>query len=178
MTVLIVGIVTVVSIPTGDDKTQDEIQVITGQFESDVAYARGASIANPEDPMVLKVDPDGDCYWLARSSNPDKWITHPFTGAPFKRSFKQADNPRMRDVEIIGCDVGTDNVLKFDPKGETASVAPSIVWFRVGTANYEVSVAPATTDVKVVATTSVPANLGGTSEGTLVSEGESLNSGK
>lgn len=146
MTVLIVGIVTAVSLPDPEKKSEDEIVQITGQWEADVAYARAFSAANPDDPMVIKIDGANNYYYLARKSNPTTPASHPVSKKPFERCFKPSGE--YKDVTIIGADVGTNNILEFAPTGEIKLDRDALVTFQIEGDRYEVSVSANAADVK------------------------------
>lgn len=148
MTVLIVGIVTAVSLPNGEEKSEDAFEVVANQLATDAAYARTYSTSNPDDPMVIKVDPDNNQYWLAKKSAPSTCVTHPITKKPFLRCF-QPGSSVLKDMRIIGADVGTNNVMEFDSKGEIKLDRAAVVRLRCKGEEYEVSVQPAAADVKV-----------------------------
>ena len=159
MVALIVGIVTAVSVPDGDEKTQDEVDKATKQWEADVAYARAFSTSHPDDPMVLKIDVTNNHYWLALKSNPSACVTHPITKKPFDRCFQPGGE--YKNIQIIGADVGDNNVLEFKPSGELKLDRNAVMTFQAGSDQYEVSVSSAAADVKC---TKVAAPAGGGAE--------------
>lgn len=66
---------------------------------SDLEYARSVSISEPADPAVVRFDPEGAGYWLARASDPEQPITRP-NGEPYQVIFGVGDANLLHDVVI------------------------------------------------------------------------------
>jgi prepilin-type N-terminal cleavage/methylation domain-containing protein len=143
MVVVVVAIVIVSAMSGEDNGGKEQARMAAELFESDVAYARSASIARPDSPLVIKVDTANNRYWLAPSSNPNTPITHPRTGQPYIVSFGAGGTTSLDDVTLLAADVGTDQVLAFNSTGSTDQQTPALLQLKAGAATAEISVAPA-----------------------------------
>ena len=144
MMVIVVVAIVIVSAMSGEDNGgKEQARLAAEQFESDVAYARSASIARPDNPLVIKVDTANNRYWLAGSSDPNTPITHPRTGQPYIVSFGAGGTAGLDDVKLLSADVGTDQVLAFQSTGSTDQQTPAVLQLSAGTATSEVSVSSA-----------------------------------
>ncbi len=142
--VVIVAIITVAALPDAGAAAKEEGRHAAEMFEGDVSYARSLSIAQPGDPVIIKVDVDNNRYWLARQITPDTPIAHPRTGLPYLRSFGSVGDAGLQHVAILGQDFDGDAILGFDAMGGLDQDAEAILQFTASGASYEISVAPVT----------------------------------
>ncbi|MBN2560686.1 MAG: prepilin-type N-terminal cleavage/methylation domain-containing protein [Phycisphaerae bacterium] len=143
--VVVAAILALMAMPDSDTAAKEQGGRVATTFEADVHYARSLSIARPDDPVVIKVDGDGNRYWLAKAASPDTPIAHPRTGLPFLRQFGPDGDPGMEQVQLVACDLGGDAVLGFDSLGGLDQQTPAILQLTSAGADYEVVVAPIAT---------------------------------
>lgn len=150
MVAVVAAILAVFVFSDSDSSAKQEAHSASLCFESDVQYARTLSIAQPDDPVVIKVDAVNNKYWLARASSPDTPILHPQKNQPYVMQFGAAGPAGYKSVQIYATDFGGDQVLQFDATGSIDQQTPAVFQLTSGGAEYEVSVAPssARTDVE------------------------------
>ncbi len=144
---VIVAIMLVVALPDEESTVSEQGRYFTQRFEGDVSYARSLTIAMPDDPIVIKVDGANNRYWLARASDPDTPIMHPWTGEPYLVQCGPDGPEGLESVSIVGIDFGGDDTLSFDALGSTDQVTPAVIQVASGDARYETSVAVAAAGV-------------------------------
>ncbi len=115
---VVVAIISVVAMSDGDTNEKEQARQASLRFSGDVAYARSLAIARPDDPVIIKVDEEGNRYWLAHASAPATPITHHRTGEPYIVSFGEGGTTAFDEVEIAGCDFDGGDVLTFDGVGD------------------------------------------------------------
>ncbi|MBX3394862.1 MAG: prepilin-type N-terminal cleavage/methylation domain-containing protein [Phycisphaerae bacterium] len=142
--VAIAAIIFVASV-TGEDSTENEsIKQFTEKLDGDVSYARSLSIANPLDPVVVKVDPESDKYWLAKKAAPDTPIANPADKKPYVVALGQ--NPQakgiMRRLSIAATDLGDDKMLEFDSMGTLKRSDAATIRLAIGERAVDIQVVP------------------------------------
>jgi hypothetical protein len=146
MVAVVAAIVISAVVTTIDGGKKGQADLAGDGFEADVAYARNLSITRPDDPIVIKVDPSANRYWLAASSAPDTPIIHPQTGSPYVVQFGPSGKSSYQHVNIVAYDFGGDNILRFDGTGSTDQATPAVLQLSSDGAEYEVNVAPASAE--------------------------------
>lgn len=141
--VVVVGIIIAVSLPDSDTKAKQEAATAAAIFEADVNYARGKSISDPTDPLVIKLDAPNKKYWLAKKSSPDTPINHPLTGKPFETKYGKGGKKGLENVDIVGNDFGGDGVLGFDSVGNIDQTTSAVLQLSSKGASVEIMVKPA-----------------------------------
>lgn len=143
MVVLVVSIVIAFSLSGEDNAGKEKARLAAEKFESDVAYARRASIARPDQPLVIKLDVENNRYWLAAASSPDTPLTHPVSGKPYVVNLGTGASGEPQDVKLVASDFGGDAVLGFSATGTTDQATEAVLQLTAEGAEYEVLVAPA-----------------------------------
>jgi prepilin-type N-terminal cleavage/methylation domain-containing protein len=147
--VVVLAILTLAVLPEADAEVKEQGKNAALRFEADVFYARSASVARSDDPIVIKMDQANQRYWLARQSDPSTAITHPQSGAPYVVQLGPTSDAGFDRVLIHGFDFGGDDELRFDGTGATDQDAAAVVQFKSGTADYEVGVYSASADTTI-----------------------------
>lgn len=155
--VVVVGIIIAASLPDSDTRAKQEAATAAAIFESDVNYARGKSIADPTDPLVIKLDAPNKKYWLARKSAPNTPICHPQTGKAYETKYGIGGKKGFENVTIIGNDFGGDAVLGFDSVGNIDQTASAVLQLSSKGASVEITVKPAA--AKTTKSTTLTKNL-------------------
>ena len=143
MVVMVVAIVIAFSLSGEDNTGKEKARLAAERFESDVAYARRASIARPDTPVVIKLDQANNRYWLASASSPDTPLTHPMSGDPYIVNLGTGASGEPQDVQLVAADFGGDAVLGFNSTGTTDQATEAVLQLTAAGAEYEVLVAPA-----------------------------------
>ncbi len=143
MVVIVVAIVVAFSLSGEDNVGKEKARLAAEKFEADVAYARRASIARPDNPVVIKLDPANNRYWLASASSPDTPLAHPLSGDPYIVNLGTNASGEPQDVQLVASDFGGDQVLAFGSTGSTDQQTSAVIQLTAGGAEYEVLVAPA-----------------------------------
>jgi len=141
--VVVVAILVVAALPDEQASAGEEGRQFARKYEADVAFARSLTIARPDDPVVLKVDPANDRYWLARRSTPDTPIQHPRTKRPYIVQAGPTGQPGSKRVSIYAADFEGGAFLEFTPTGETTLDAAALLQLASGNTQYEVAISPA-----------------------------------
>lgn len=155
--VAIAAIIFVTSV-TGEDTTETEsIKQFTAKLDGDVSYARSLSIANPLDPVVVKVDPDSDKYWLAKKQTPDTPIANPADRKPYVVALGNSPQAKgmMRRLSIAATDLGDDKLLEFDSMGTLKRSDSATIRLAIGQRAVDIQVAPQVSRATKVDTTTV-----------------------
>ena len=147
--VVVLAILTIAAFPEAGAEAKEQGKNAALRFEADVFYARSASVARPDDPIVIKIDQANNRYWLARASDPTTAIAHPQSGDPYVVQFGATGGETFDDVQIYAYDFDGDDVLAFDGTGSTDQGTAAVVQFKSGTAEYEVSVNSASADTTI-----------------------------
>ncbi len=143
MVVVVAGIIIAVSMPDPNTKAKQEADTAATIFESDVAFARSLSIADPTDTVVIKIDAAANKYWLAKKSAPNTPITHPQTGKVYEVKYGVGGKKGLENVQLLGNDFGGDSVLGFDSVGNTDQASAALFKVSSKGATCEVQVKPA-----------------------------------
>lgn len=138
MVVVVVAILVVASIPDQSSADSQRGLNFSIKLESDIAYAQSLSLADPSDPMVLRVDTDANIYWLAKSSAPNTPIAHPTTGKPYVVVAGDSTKDGFQGVLIKGIEFGGDDTLTFDSVGGIDQDRPAKVQLSCGDSGFEV----------------------------------------
>lgn len=162
--VVIAAILYVSSIPDSSAVAEEGKSQFAEKFEADLSYAKSLSIADPSDPVILKVDPDTNKYWLAKNSTPDTPITNPSTKKPYvvEGHGGSTATGAMKKIEILATDFNGDQVLKFDSVGTMDQRRPARIRLRIGGKVVDVEIDPR----------SMRARPAADADATLVSDGD------
>lgn len=115
---VVVAILTVAAWPNREADDQNRLDAAISRLEADIEYARNLSLTTPADPAVLKVDMDGDKYWISKLNDPDKKpIRNPVTRKDYVVQLGRAGDSSVRNVSIVANNFGAEQMLKFDAYG-------------------------------------------------------------
>lgn len=151
MVVLVVAILVVASLPDHSAAESQRGLNFSVKLESDIAYAQSMSVADPSDPMVLRVDTDANIYWLAKSSSPDTPITHPATGKPYVVTAGNSTTDGFQGVQIQEIEFGGDDTLVFDSLGGIDQDVPAKVRLTSGASGFEVELSATMGTIRTIA---------------------------
>lgn len=83
VTLSIIAIVAAMVAPAFSDDDRLRLMAGASVMTSDLELAQVMTIADPSRPVVVRLDPDHDQYWLAHSDTPDTPIARADTGLPY-----------------------------------------------------------------------------------------------
>ena len=138
----VIGIFLIMAIPDEDGAAKEQGRQFCLKFEADAAYARSMTIAQPGDPVIIKVDGANNRYWLARASAPDVPIMHPWKGQAYVVQCGPDGDGGLEHVAIVAVNFDGDEILGFDTMGSTDQEGAAMVQVSAGGAAFEVSVLP------------------------------------
>ena len=118
-----------------------EAEAAARTFAGDLFHAESEAIARPDLGCVVKIDPAGKRYWLARPASPDTPITNPVTNKPYLVSFGIGAAGRLTDVAFGTLSLGGDAVIQFDGLGSPDQSSDATVEFTAGGETYCVRIA-------------------------------------
>ncbi|MFO0893666.1 MAG: prepilin-type N-terminal cleavage/methylation domain-containing protein [Phycisphaerales bacterium] len=81
VSVIIIAMMAALTIPFMGRSNRDRLSAAGELLASDMRYARLASMASPQDPVVVRFNANGDGWILARASTPSTPIVRSDTGA-------------------------------------------------------------------------------------------------
>lgn len=93
---------------------------------ADLEYAQALSLAEPDNPAVVRFDPAGDGYWIARAATPDDPLTRP-SGHPYVVIFGQGTAVAFGGVDLAVVAGATENAVEFDAFGRLAEPQTAII---------------------------------------------------
>jgi len=111
----------------------DRARVIggAGVLASDLEHAQALSLVTPEDPVIVRIDEEGDGYWLERRSEPDVPITRS-DGSPYVVVFGQGDAATLRGVDITIAGGAANAAIEFDAFGRLVDLNDAVIAFAMG----------------------------------------------
>lgn len=144
MTITIIAIVAMIVAPSFSDDTILRLRAASSLLRSDIEMAQVMTIAYPDDPVIVRFNPDNDQYWLAPASAPDTPLTRPDTGDPYLVVFGSGRASSATGVTFSLIDVDS-NTLTFNPQGglEDFTASPTIT-LVLGKRTIDLDIAPST----------------------------------
>ncbi len=117
LTAVVLSIIAIISIPAL--RFDDPVRLISAAtlITADLEYAQSATLAAPDDPVIVVFDSDNPRYWLALASKPDKPIPRPGSGDPFDVYFGKGNLPYLAGISLKLAEGGDQGAVKFDAFG-------------------------------------------------------------
>ncbi len=138
--VVIAAIVFTVSMSDGAASAKAGVDEFRGKLESDLSYARSLSLADPSDPVIVRIDPALNKYWLARESEPDTPIVHPLSKKDYVVETGSGASGALKRVNVIATTLGDDGALAFDHVGVLKGQTPAILRLYAGRLFFDIEV--------------------------------------
>lgn len=144
VTVTIIAIISVMVMPLLGNDDRAKLMAATQLIMSDIENAQVLTIALPEDPIIVRLDPANNRYWLAPADDPETPILHESTGQPYLVTFGQG-RALVADGVVFTVASCPNNKIEFDANGALVdfTAAPTIT-ITCGDETVEVFVAPTT----------------------------------
>lgn len=133
VTVVIIVTVAALTLPYFGRTHADRANAAADLFESDLRYAQIASMANTQDPVIVRFKADGTGYWLARLSAPDVAIVRPDTTDTWNITMGQGRARMSANVALSTSNI-SGQTLRFTPLGsvQSPSGTPTIIFTASG----------------------------------------------
>ncbi len=129
MVVSIIAMVAVIVLPMFTDNTRLRLQAAAAIVSSDIELAQVMTMAQPDEPIIVRFDNNAAQYWLAHLDSPNTPIAHPQTGEPYLVEFGTGRARTVGSVVLNArLSLGGNNDLRFAPHGglHDFSFAPNI----------------------------------------------------
>lgn len=84
MCVAILGVAAALVLPAVRGQPGNGVLAAAAILRSDLEYAQVHNITRPDDPVVMRLEEDGNRWWLARADTPDVPMARPDTGEPYE----------------------------------------------------------------------------------------------
>ena len=117
VTVVVMAIIAALALPGMSTATQINLTGLATTIASDLEFTQSLSLANPQNPALLKFDTTASSYWIAFASDPDDPIIRPgTTSEPYRITFGQGNAAAYAGV-ILDITTLVDNSVVFDSYG-------------------------------------------------------------
>ncbi|MFG0256339.1 MAG: Tfp pilus assembly protein FimT/FimU [Phycisphaerales bacterium JB043] len=117
VTIAVMLVIAALALPAMSSGTQINISGASSMLASDLEYTQSLSLANPQNPALIKFDPANDTYWIAFASDPDAPIVRPGTDSePYSIVFGQGLATAFAGITIDTSDITADSIA-FDSYG-------------------------------------------------------------
>lgn len=120
ITVAIMAIVAAAVTPSIASGNQIGLTSAASLLASDLEYAQSLSLADPENPAMVRFEASEGRYWVSRASNPDTPIPRPVTGEAYVVVLGQGEARHAAGVTMTLSGV-VDDRLAFDTMGRLAT---------------------------------------------------------
>ncbi|MCA9309917.1 MAG: prepilin-type N-terminal cleavage/methylation domain-containing protein [Phycisphaerales bacterium] len=117
ITISVLGILALAVMPSFTSDAPLRLIATSNLVTSDLEYAQAATLNDPGDPLILRIDAEGEQYWLALSSDPETPIMRPDVDEPYVVDFGSAGEDILAGVTIAGVGLETEGTLVFDAFG-------------------------------------------------------------
>lgn len=144
VTLTIIAVLTMVVLPSFRDNDRMRLMAGSQLLIADIETAQVMTIAVPDDPVVVRLDPDNNRYWLAYADDPETPITHASSGDPYLVTFGEGRASTASGVVLAVKDC-PQNTIIFDSNGGLVdfTIAPTLT-VSLGDDSIEIMVAPTT----------------------------------
>lgn len=131
-------------------RPNDSLKLISAAtlLTADIEFAQSATLDNPADPTIVRIDEKQSAYWLALDSDPETPISRPGGGA-YEVRFGQG---RHQFLEGLGLrlDDGKNNTIVYDAFGRLDRTSDAMIVLSSPTGGLTVRVAATTGSVSLV----------------------------
>jgi len=133
ISLVIMVVVAALALPYFAADHSDRASAVASLLCADLRYVQVASMADTQDPVVVRFKADGRGYWLARLSAPDVAITRPDSGAVWDVTMGVDRARPGRYVTITTTNI-PGSTLRFSPVGSVfnANGSPIITFTAAG----------------------------------------------
>lgn len=144
ITLALVGVIAAIAVPAL--RPNEPLQMVGAAvvLAADIEYAQSATLAEPADPTLVRVNAKGRSYFLARASDPEKPINRPGSRLPYTVNLLLQHGP----LSQIGIEIeGDATQLQFDAFGRLVAPADASVLITSPSSELRIRVARSTGSV-------------------------------
>jgi hypothetical protein len=151
VTIAVLAVAAAVIVPGVSNNDRLRLMAAANVMTSDIELAQVMTISFPNDPIVVRFDPDNATYWLARPADPETPILRDDNGQPYLVVLGEQRASSAAGVAFTLSDVAADT-LTFSALGGMADLtsAPSVT-LRIDTRWIRLDVATTTGTITEVA---------------------------
>lgn len=128
MAVAVLAMLALLVVPMSSDDHRARLNAAVSVLVSDIELAQVMNVAAPNDPVVIRFDPENQSYWLARLSSPNDPISRAGTTDPYVVIMGHGRGASATGVTMSVSDMPA-NTLRFNPHGGLADIqsSPTVV---------------------------------------------------
>lgn len=126
ITVAVMAIVAAAIMPSLASGNQISVAGAAYILASDLEYTQSISLAEPDDPAVLRFDLDAGAYWIARADEPDTPILRINGRDPYRVVLGEGDALHAQGVAITLAGA-PDDTIAFDGFGRLETLSDAVV---------------------------------------------------
>jgi len=126
ITIAVMAIVAAAVLPSVASGNQVNVTGAAYLLASDLEYAQSISLAEPDEPALVRFDVDAGAYWIARAGSPDTPILRANGRDPYRVEFGRGDAAAASDV-AIALTGAVDDAVAFDGFGRLATPDDAVV---------------------------------------------------
>ena len=127
VTLTVIVVVAALVVPGLQDDSRLRLIGASRMLASDIELAQMMTIANPQDPTVVRIQNGTSEYWLASASTPDDPIDRAGVPNGYRVIFGQGDAAHAGGVTLLAADLENDT-LTFNAQGgiEDLTAEPAV----------------------------------------------------
>ncbi|MEO1128789.1 MAG: hypothetical protein AAFX05_03665 [Planctomycetota bacterium] len=144
----VLGIILLAVIPAVRPEEPMRLIAASTILASDIEYAQSATLASPQDPTIVRFDPEAGHYWLALASEPETPIDRPGGGA-YEVIFGSGDAETLIGVTLATESI-TDDAITYDAFGRLVQLSDAVVRLANDSGDVVVSVRATTGSVAIL----------------------------
>jgi prepilin-type N-terminal cleavage/methylation domain-containing protein len=116
ITISILAAAAILAAPAFRDDGRLRLMSASAIVQSDIELAQVLTMTHPEEPVVVRLDPANNRYWLAFDDDPSTPMPREPTGEPYLVVFGEGRARTVAGVTMTLTDV-TDDLLRFTAQG-------------------------------------------------------------
>jgi prepilin-type N-terminal cleavage/methylation domain-containing protein len=144
VTITVIAVVAVSAAPLFGDDNRLRVMAASSVLSSDIELAQVMTISFPDQPVVVKFDPDAKTYWLAYASDPDTPLPRADTGEPYRVVLGEGRAITAQNVAMALVQVTNDTLAFSSEGGLTDFTSQPSIQLRNGNRAITLSIAPTT----------------------------------
>lgn len=150
--IVVMAILAVIALPMASGTSAGVLAAAARLVAADIEYAQVASIASPDDPRLIRIDPATHRYWIAAASAPNTPLDYAPGSGELLVTFGAGRAASLAGVTIQSYDLdksgeNNDTTLSFDMLGRPDQATPATITLALQGATITITVAPQTGEV-------------------------------
>ena len=144
VTIMIIVVAASIMLPEFSNDSRFRLMGAARMLASDIEMAQVMTIANPQQPMIVRFDGTNATYWLAYADTPETPIPGPAASGPYKVTFGEGRAKSAEGVSFTLNDI-PDEKLVFNVQGGIDDLTTQpIITLNSDTRWIKLSIAPTT----------------------------------